>query len=333
MKLYHYARDGRYIGTSKAEKDPQDKSEWIVPAGATTDPTPGKAKAGMQWYWGGSSWQMRGDGDSESTTPAEPAPSGKQRYWKPSGQAMEVSVNAKLPDDAILEPPPAINSPQVVRHQDGKWVVLADYRGFVYFDEEGNKVAIKELGVEPPRNAVKTPPPEVGENEARVFRDGEWVVVPDYTGQVFWGPDGLELPPMEFGKSPPEGATHEPPALGDIKTWASEQVTKNYVEFMKEIVDIYPRIERESFMSQEAEAKAYLTAKVDQTPVPETPTLSAILVGRNGAGGKETLEELSRKVLGHAEAFHSAQFHTGRRQRLIKQIQAATTADVVRAVK
>jgi hypothetical protein len=96
----------------------------------------------------------------------------------------------------------------------------------------------------------------------------------------------------------------------------------------------YPEIERLSWGTQQTEATAYrawLESGGEDT-APATPALCAILRGRNGASGTETLSELVTAVLARAEAFISWQEFTGVRQRGEWAINDAETPEAAMAV-
>ncbi|MDH4572480.1 hypothetical protein CUR86_08420 [Salinicola acroporae] len=96
----------------------------------------------------------------------------------------------------------------------------------------------------------------------------------------------------------------------------------------------YPTIERLSWTQQQNEATAY-QAWLDsgsEGDMPATPALSAILKGRNGTDGTESLADLVAAVLRNAEAFIQWQEYTGLRQRGEWMIQAAETVEEAQAV-
>lgn len=91
----------------------------------------------------------------------------------------------------------------------------------------------------------------------------------------------------------------------------------------------YPEIERLSWGTQQTEANAYRAWHEAGKPgdAPQTPALEAILAGRNGATGTETLEQLVTAVLARAEAFIAWQTYTGVRQRGEWAIQDSQTPE------
>lgn len=54
-------------------------------------------------------------------------------------------------------------------------------------------------------------PPPTGPNEVAVAQDGDWVVMPDFTGQVFYDANGVEHVIEEIGQSPNPEWTDTPP--------------------------------------------------------------------------------------------------------------------------
>lgn len=74
-----------------------------------------------------------------------------------------------LPASAtFIEPPRAgKNQKQVFDEKNNKWDLVADYRGLVYWDSDGDKHQIKKLGINPPAGARFTEPPPVFKVEER----------------------------------------------------------------------------------------------------------------------------------------------------------------------
>lgn len=46
------------------------------------------------------------------------------------------------------------------KHDDGSWSLIADYRGYIGYDETGAEQKITELGIEPDESWTLTPPPK-----------------------------------------------------------------------------------------------------------------------------------------------------------------------------
>ncbi|WP_353980930.1 hypothetical protein [Salinicola endophyticus] len=122
--------------------------------------------------------------------------------------------------------------------------------------------------------------------------------------------------------------------LADAQATAMQRLNQNYEAAAGPLIRDYPESERLSWGTQQAEATAYRTwqSAGEQGDAPATPALAAILAGRNGNAGTETLEQLVAAVIARAEAFIAWQTFTGTRQRGEWAIQAATTPDAALAV-
>ena len=57
MDIYNYAPTGEYIGAAKADPDPLEEGEWLIPAHATAS-SPPKAESGEAAVFDGSAWAM-----------------------------------------------------------------------------------------------------------------------------------------------------------------------------------------------------------------------------------------------------------------------------------
>ncbi|OLO05295.1 hypothetical protein [Salinicola socius] len=131
--------------------------------------------------------------------------------------------------------------------------------------------------------------------------------------------------------------THMPTSIDRLeqaKTKALESLNADYEAGAKPLLREYPAIERLSWTQQQNEATAY-QAWLDagsEGDAPATPALSAILKGRNGSDGAETLTELVAAVLRNAESFIQWQEYTGLRQRGEWMIQGAETDEEAQAV-
>ena len=111
------------------------------------------------------------------------------------------------------------------------------------------------------------------------------------------------------------------------------EINARYTEEAEPLIREYPAIEQQTWPSQNYEARAYLAWLEDpQGEKPSTPVLDAILLGRNGEDGTETMAELCAAVIGNAEMFTQFQQLTGKRQRLVKAVRAATVVDDVNAI-
>ncbi|MEC8917099.1 MAG: hypothetical protein VX796_05705 [Pseudomonadota bacterium] len=123
--------------------------------------------------------------------------------------------------------------------------------------------------------------------------------------------------------------------LADAQRQQLRQLNDDYAAAAQPLIDEYPEAERLSWSKQLDEATSY-QAWLDagsEGDAPATPALSAILRGRNGFDGTETLADLVAAVLARAEAFIQWQEYTGLRQRGEWMILAAKTVDEAQAVK
>lgn len=60
-------------------------------------------------------------------------------------------------------------------------------------------------------NATPIAPPDAGENEVAVFKNGAWLIKPDFRGVVYWLPDGSLHEISEIDEVKPKGALDEAP--------------------------------------------------------------------------------------------------------------------------
>lgn len=66
----------------------------------------------------------------------------------------------KVPGDAMTVAPPLTGEHEAAQAIDGAWQVVADWRGHVYWTADGQRHEIRELGIEPPADALDEAPPE-----------------------------------------------------------------------------------------------------------------------------------------------------------------------------
>lgn len=66
----------------------------------------------------------------------------------------------RLPAGATDIAPPETGEKEIARWADDHWEVVPDWRGHVYWTEDGQRHEITELGIEPPTNALDEKPPE-----------------------------------------------------------------------------------------------------------------------------------------------------------------------------
>lgn len=112
--------------------------------------------------------------------------------------------------------------------------------------------------------------------------------------------------------SPPE------PTLDDLKRRQRGQINNAYRESLRDILDDYPDVERESWGKQEAEARAMLA---DDTAT--TPYLDTLAAER-----ETTREDMAQRIVKKADAWAQLSASaTGKRHRLMAQVEAAESAD------
>ncbi|AZM95897.1 hypothetical protein [Vreelandella venusta] len=121
--------------------------------------------------------------------------------------------------------------------------------------------------------------------------------------------------------------------LADAQAAKIAEINAAYTAAAAPLIKEYPEVEQQSWTEQNREARAYLAWDEDQEgDAPATPVLDAILLGRNGEDGTETLAELCEAVIGNAEMFTQFQQLTGKRQRLVKAVRAAETGEAANAI-
>lgn len=117
--------------------------------------------------------------------------------------------------------------------------------------------------------------------------------------------------------------------LADAQTKKIAEINAAYTAQAEPLIKEYPAIEQQTWLAQEAEARAYLEwLRNPQGAQPSTPVLDAILLGRNGEDGTESMHELCAAVIDNADMFTQFQQLTGKRQRLVKAVRAADTENV-----
>ncbi|MBT2772918.1 hypothetical protein J7J47_11860 [Halomonas sp. ISL-60] len=121
--------------------------------------------------------------------------------------------------------------------------------------------------------------------------------------------------------------------LADAQAAKIAEINASYSEQAQPLIEDYPEIEQKGWTEQNREARAYLAwYEGQQGDPPATTVLDNILLGRNGADGEETLQELCVAVIGNADMFTQFQQLTGQRQRLVKLVRAAETEQEVNAI-
>lgn len=112
------------------------------------------------------------------------------------------------------------------------------------------------------------------------------------------------------------------------------QINQAYAQAMAPLAKEYPEEERWSWGKQEQEANNYMAwvALGRKGDAPATPVLDLLLEGRNADGGEETVEELSGRIQNNVQMMIQTQRYTGHRQRLEKQVKAATSVADLKAI-
>lgn len=122
--------------------------------------------------------------------------------------------------------------------------------------------------------------------------------------------------------------------LAEAQAKKIREINEAYTAEAEPLIKEYPAIEQQTWLAQESEARAYLAwLESQQGDVPEMPVLDAILLGRNGDGGTETIADLCNAVIDNADRFTAFQRLTGKRQRLVKTVKSAPTDEAVNTVR
>lgn len=64
-----------------------------------------------------------------------------------------------VPAGATTIEPPEVSDQQAARWDGATWKVVSDWRGHVYWTDDGQRHEIRELGIEPPEDALTEAPP------------------------------------------------------------------------------------------------------------------------------------------------------------------------------
>lgn len=121
--------------------------------------------------------------------------------------------------------------------------------------------------------------------------------------------------------------------LADAQAVKIREINDAYTDQAEPLIKDYPEVEQATWLAQEAEARLYLEWHLSQqNDPPKSPLLEAILSGRNGDSGSESLYELCIAVKKNADRFTKFQVLTGKRQRLIKKIRQAATIEEVESI-
>jgi len=65
----------------------------------------------------------------------------------------------RIPAGATDKAPPETSEHEATRWTGDDWEVVPDYRGYVYYTDDGERHEITELGIQPPANALDKAPP------------------------------------------------------------------------------------------------------------------------------------------------------------------------------
>ena len=118
--------------------------------------------------------------------------------------------------------------------------------------------------------------------------------------------------------------------LDDAQAAKIREINDAYTAEVEPLIREYPEVEQQTWPNQSQEAQEYLGwLEHQEGEAPATPVLDAILAGRNGEDGTETMEQLCQAVISNTEKFTQFQVLTGKRQRLVKKVRAASTVQEV----
>lgn len=121
--------------------------------------------------------------------------------------------------------------------------------------------------------------------------------------------------------------------LAEAQAAKIAEINAAYTSEAEPLIKDYPEVEQSTWPSQNYEARAYLAWLEDsQGEQPSTPVLDAILQGRNGKDGTETMAELCLAVVDNADIFTQFQQLTGKRQRLVKIVSKADSIAEVNSI-
>lgn len=117
-----------------------------------------------------------------------------------------------------------------------------------------------------PAYATLKEPIETRKNEAVMFCDGEWEIVPDWRGFVYYTSSGEKIEIDEINVVPPKDAKTDPPEP-EVSEVANEQI--EYINFLcdKELKCSYPEAETRTWDKQEKEARAYVSDQSSDVPL------------------------------------------------------------------
>lgn len=82
-----------------------------------------------------------------------------KKYWdSKANEHLITNFNFTLPEDCTFTPPPHIKENQSLVLDSKEWVIKPDFRGTEYWDENGTKHTITEVGEEVPEGALLEAP-------------------------------------------------------------------------------------------------------------------------------------------------------------------------------
>ncbi|WP_310614015.1 hypothetical protein [Limnohabitans sp.] len=234
--------------------------------------------------------------------------------------------------------------------RDGKWSVVADWRGVDVFDmRTGDTKSIEEIGVSPADiGATSIAPPASMDRKTRVFADTEWKYVPDWRGiPLFSITDGSAVSITDVGKAPEDiGATDKERPSPFYKwvdgSWALDAVA-HLAAIKADATDriaIFAKSKRAMIAgtSDDAEIAGWSNKlRIAQAIVVGTATdgekaaFQAEITARGIKG--ETLEIFVQKVITNAAFYAQAvALIDGLKRRAQDAVSAAKTPDEVSAV-
>lgn len=141
MNIFNYHPVTReLVDMSKADPDPLIPDRWLVPAFATVLAPPECLENEIAVF-SGESWSVSPDYRGVD-------------YWDIDGIKHTVEVlGENIPEGSILKPPPTLEENQAVVVKNGAWEVVPDFVGVEYWDDNGQRHVISELGEEIPEGA------------------------------------------------------------------------------------------------------------------------------------------------------------------------------------
>jgi hypothetical protein len=84
-----------------------------------------------------------------------------------------------MPSEAIITEPPKDRKNKKIEYVNGAWVATPDYIGTDYWDEDGNKYTVTELGPLPEGAVLTSPPVETFDGYCIKYRNDNWEFIPN----------------------------------------------------------------------------------------------------------------------------------------------------------